>query len=70
MNLNNWICSKCVCKEYETSKMKFAGSIWIKIFNVQNKKYTSVSCSRCSFAEFYKNQASSTIENVFDFFTN
>ena len=70
MEHENWICQKCKHKEYEVGEIRVTGSFWTKIFNVQNKKYTSVSCLKCSYTEFYKAQKSSTLGNVFDFFTN
>ena len=65
----NWSCRKCSQKEYEVGEMRVTGSFWTKIFNIQNKKYSSVSCSKCSYTEFYKGQPSSGLANVFDFFT-
>ena len=57
-------------KEYDLDEMRVAGSFWTKIFNIQNKKYTSVSCTKCSYTEFFKDQPASGLANVFDFFTN
>ena len=65
----NCECSKCNHKEYELGEIRVTGSFWTKIFNVQNKRYASVSCSKCSYTEFYKNQSSSRLANIFDFFT-
>ena len=65
----NWSCPKCSEKEFEVGEIRVTGSFWTKIFNVQNKKYSSVSCSKCSYTEFYKDQPSSRFANVFDFFT-
>ena len=69
MQHKNWSCPKCSNIEYEVSEMRVAGSFWTKIFNIQNKKYSSVSCSKCSYTEFYLGQPSSTLANIFDFFT-
>ena len=69
MQHENWLCPKCKHKEYEVGEIRVTGSFWTKIFNVQNKKYGSVSCSKCSYTEFYKDQSSSRLQNVFDFFT-
>ena len=69
MKHEKWSCPKCNNQEYELGKMRVTGSFWTKIFNVQNKKYSSVSCEKCSYTEFYKEQGASRIENVFDFFT-
>ena len=69
MQHKNWLCLKCKEKEYEVGEIRVAGSFWTKIFNVQNKRYSSVTCLKCSYAEFYKGQASSKLGNIFDFFT-
>jgi predicted nucleic-acid-binding Zn-ribbon protein len=66
----NWICQKCKHTEYEVGEIRVAGSFWAKIFNVQNKKYASLSCVRCSYTEFYKDKPSSRLENVLDLFGN
>ena len=69
MQHENWLCPKCKYKEYEVGEIRVTGSFWTKIFNVQNKKYASVSFSKCSYTEFYKDQPSSRLANIFDFFT-
>jgi len=69
MQHQNWSCPKCNNREYDTGEIRVTGSFWTKIFNIQNKKYSSVSCLKCSYTEFYKKQPGSTIANVFDFFT-
>jgi len=69
MQHENWSCLKCNQKKYKVSEIRVAGSFWTKIFNIQNKKFTSVSCEKCSYTEFYKDKPSSTIENIFDLFT-
>ena len=70
MQHHNWSCPKCSNKDYEAGEMRVTGSFWTKIFNIQNKKYSSVSCLKCSYTEFYKNPEGSTLSNIFDFFTN
>ena len=69
MQHENWLCPKCSHKEYEVGEIRVTGSFWTKIFNIQNKKYSSVSCSKCCYTEFYKGQPSSGLANVFDLFT-
>lgn len=64
-----WICPKCACTTYETDEFRATGGAFAKIFDVQNKKFTTVSCTKCGFTELYKRQTS-TLGNVFDFFTN
>tara|TARA_Y100000814_G_scaffold289470_1_gene262491 strand:+ start:1494 stop:1706 length:213 start_codon:yes stop_codon:yes gene_type:complete len=70
MKHENWLCPKCNNREYEVGEMRVTGSFWTKIFNIQNKKYSSVSCTKCHYTEFYKNTPGSTLSNIFDFFTN
>ena len=70
MQHENRSCPKCDHKEYKVGEIRVAGSFWTKIFNVQNKKYASVSCSKCFYTELYKDQPSSRLANAFDFFTN
>ena len=69
MQHDNWSCLKCNQKEYEVGEMRVTGSFWTKIFNIQNKKYSSVSCSKCYYTEFYKGQPSSGLANIFDLFS-
>lgn len=69
MKNTNYCCPKCSNTEYEASEMRATGGRWSKIFDVQNKKFTSVTCSRCTYTEFYKAKTSA-LSNVFDLFTN
>ena len=43
--------------------------MWAKIFDVQNKRFLTVTCSTCTYTEIYRT-TSSTLGNVFDFFTS
>ena len=70
MQHEKWSCPKCAGKNYDIGEIRVTGSFWSKIFNIQNKRYSSVTCENCSYTEFYRNQSSSTMANVFDFFTN
>ena len=69
MNQLNWRCPKCGHTAFETDVMRATGGRFAKIFDVQNRKFTTVTCSRCTFTEFYRGDTS-TLGNVFDFFTN
>lgn len=66
MEHKNWVCVKCRNKSFEIGEMRVSGGFWSKLFDVQNNKYTAVTCNRCSYTEFYKG-SSSSIGNVFDF---
>ena len=45
MKHEKWSCPKCSHREYDLDEMRVAGSFWTKIFNIQNKKYSAVSCT-------------------------
>ena len=62
-------CAKCGHTEYEVDEFRAAGGFWSKVFDVQSKKFTTVSCAQCRYTELFKTD-SSTLGNVFDFFTN
>ncbi len=68
MKHDNWQCPKCGNDEFETGQFAATGGGLTKIFDVQNKKFTTVTCSRCKFTEIYKAETS-MLGNVFDFFT-
>jgi predicted nucleic-acid-binding Zn-ribbon protein len=65
----NYQCPKCDNRDYAVSEFRTAGSYLAKIFDVQGKKFSTVTCSRCKFTEIYAAE-SSTLGNIFDLFTN
>ncbi len=65
----NWQCPKCKNTEYETDQFAATGGGFTKIFDIQNKKFNTVTCTRCRYTEIYKAGNSSTLENIFDLFT-
>ncbi|MFC1555787.1 zinc ribbon domain-containing protein [candidate division KSB1 bacterium] len=65
----NFKCPKCKNREYSVGEIRATGGLWTKIFNIQNRKFTSVTCSRCTYTEFYEG-STGNLQNVFDFFTN
>lgn len=65
---NGWLCPKCAHNLYDTDTIATTGSGWSKIFDMQNRKFTAVSCKKCTYTEFYKGKTS-TLGNIFDLFT-
>ena len=65
----NWQCRKCENLEFETDEFRATGGPLAKLFDVQNKKFSTVSCTRCGYTELYKS-STSTLGNFFDFFTS
>lgn len=64
-----WECTKCGSTRYDTDEITMTGGWLSKFFNVQNKRFTAVSCERCNYTELYKG-STSTLANIFDFFGN
>jgi predicted nucleic-acid-binding Zn-ribbon protein len=62
-------CTKCGNEQCETAEMRGADGFWSKIFDVQGQRYSTVTCTRCKFTEFYK-APTSMLGNIFDLFTN
>jgi predicted nucleic-acid-binding Zn-ribbon protein len=69
MQQQNWQCPKCNNASYETDQITGTGGFFSKFFNVQNKKYVTVTCTKCRYTEMYKTDTS-TLGNIFDFFGN
>ena len=67
--LLNYTCPKCSNKTYEVGQMRATGGTLSKIFDIQTEKFTSITCDRCKYTEFYKAPTGS-LSNIFDFFTN
>ena len=61
-------CAKCGHGEYETGQFRATGGILTKIFDIQNRRFSTVTCGRCRYTEIYQTP-SSMLGNVFDFFT-
>jgi len=68
MQHNNYKCPNCGNRQYETDEFRATGGFWSKIFDVQNKKFTTVSCAKCTYTGIYETD-SSLPGNFFDFLT-
>ena len=62
-------CAKCDNTEFEAGELRAAGGFWTKIFNIDSRRFTTVSCTRCQYTEIYRG-ASSRLGHVLDFLTN
>ena len=63
-----YVCPKCRNTAFETSEMRATGGFFTKIFDVQSRKFTTVTCTRCKYTELFQAD-SSTLGNIFDFLT-
>lgn len=69
MQHKNWQCPKCQNKEFETDQFAATSGGLTKFFNIQNEKYTTITCVQCKYTEIYKANTS-TLGNILDFFVN
>ena len=65
MEKAKWICPKCDNTGYEVGELRAAGSFLGKLFNLQSRKFTTVTCSHCQYTELYKTD-SALIGNILD----
>ena len=61
-----YLCAKCNHAECETDEFRATGGNLAKFLDVQNKKFTTVSCKQCGYTELYRGDTS-TLSNIFDF---
>ncbi|MCY1152943.1 MAG: zinc ribbon domain-containing protein [Sphaerochaetaceae bacterium] len=69
MNKKQYVCPKCGCTHYQSDVFQATGGNFAKIFDVQNKKFVTISCDNCGYTELYKKNSSSGM-NVLDFLLN
>lgn len=65
----DWRCSKCGNTENEMDQMQTTGGNFAKLFDVQNKRFITVTCTRCGYTELYKAESSAGM-NILDFLMN
>ncbi|MGQ8338457.1 zinc ribbon domain-containing protein [Sunxiuqinia sp. A32] len=63
-------CPKCGGRKPGVDEIRTTGSGFTKYFNIQNRKFTAISCSSCGFTEFYRGGRSGGASNVLDFIIN
>ncbi|MFI3207481.1 MAG: zinc ribbon domain-containing protein [Clostridia bacterium] len=61
-----YICPKCGCNSFEQDQFQATGGTFSKMFDIQNKKFITISCSNCGYTELYKSQTSNG-SNILDF---
>ena len=61
-----YVCPKCGNRYYESDQFQATGGNFAKIFDVQNKKFITVSCTNSGYTELYK-AANSEGWDILDF---
>ena len=64
--MGKWQCPKCGNDQFEQDQFQATGGNLAKIFDVQNKRFITVSCTRCGYTELYR-KGKSTASDVLDF---
>lgn len=66
MQQTKYRCPKCGNTQAEMDEIRTTGKGFSRFFDIQNKKFTVVTCTRCKYSEFYKGEAGA-LGNVADF---
>lgn len=69
MERQQFVCSKCGCQHYESDQFQATGGNFSKIFNVQNKRFITISCSACGYTELFRAETTAGW-NILDFLLN
>lgn len=59
-------CPKCGGHEFELGEVFMAGSVFAKMMNLEFRRFSSVTCAKCTFTELFKTPKKD-IQNVLDF---
>ncbi|MCU9816434.1 zinc ribbon domain-containing protein [Paraclostridium sp. AKS73] len=66
MEKKQYVCPKCSNTSYESDQFQATGGNFAKIFDIQNKKFITISCTKCGYTELYKSNISDGW-NILDF---
>lgn len=66
MQQTKYHCPKCGNTRAEVDEIRTTGKGFSRFFDIQHKKFTVVTCTRCMYSELYKGKASS-LSNIADF---
>ena len=58
-------CPKCGHTETETDTIATTGSGLSKFFDIQNRRFSVVSCTNCGYSELYRGDSSGNIVDIF-----
>jgi predicted nucleic-acid-binding Zn-ribbon protein len=59
-------CPKCDGRTCTVDEFRAEGSIWARLFYIPNKRFTTLTCTRCSYTEMYRTKQSK-LGDVIDF---
>jgi uncharacterized protein len=69
MEHNHWQCPKCDNRRFESGDFAATGRGWSKFFNIQNRAFTTVTCTKCKYTEIYRTDEKG-LSSILDFLGN
>lgn len=66
MEQKQYVCAKCGCTSYVHDQFQATGGNFAKIFDIQNKRFITISCSQCGYTELYRAETDAGM-NILDF---
>ena len=66
MDKQQYICPKCGNQSYESDQLQATGGNFAKFFDIQNKRFVTISCTACGYTELFK-QVNSMGMDILDF---
>ncbi|MGW8114294.1 zinc ribbon domain-containing protein [Caproicibacterium sp. NSD3] len=66
MEQKQYICPKCGNQSFESDQFQATGGNFAKIFDIQNKKFYTITCTQCGYTELYKTMTDEAW-NILDF---
>ena len=70
MNTQQYSCDKCHATEHRTGEIRTTGSGLSRFLNLQNQKFTAISCSKCGFTEPFRTDSGGALGNILDVLSN
>ena len=64
-----YVCPKCGCRSFESDQFQATGGNFTKLFDIQSKKFITISCRNCGYTELYK-ATTSLGSNILDMLIN
>ena len=62
-----YVCPKCQGTEFDVGEIRASGGMLSAMFELQNKRFSYVSCKRCKYTEFYRAELSK-LQQTLDLF--
>lgn len=69
MEHRNWKCPKCSNRTFETDTLATTGAGLSRFFDIQNRRFATISCSHCGYTEMYKMNKTGNLSNLLDLLT-